>query len=208
MKQELLEMLKLQEEINHKVHPQWREQQFEWYRAIWIESAELLDHYGWKWWKKQSPDLAQVQLELVDIWHFALSMALQTETDLELIADELADGMVASDDLTQNFAETLESFVAKMVSAKQFDVGLFADLLALAEMPFADLYTMYVGKNILNRFRQDHGYQDGSYRKLWLGREDNEHLAEILSLVDQTVLDQSGNFSGWLYQQLKERYQA
>ncbi len=44
MKQQLVEMLKLQEQINIRVHPQWREQQFAWHRAIWVESAELLDH--------------------------------------------------------------------------------------------------------------------------------------------------------------------
>jgi hypothetical protein len=26
----------------------------------------MLDHYGWKWWKKQTPDTEQVILELVD----------------------------------------------------------------------------------------------------------------------------------------------
>ena len=35
-----------------------------------------MDHYGWKWWKKQSPDTEQVKLELVDIWHFGLSQLI------------------------------------------------------------------------------------------------------------------------------------
>ena len=39
---------------------------------------------------------------------------------------------------------------------------------------------MYVGKNVLNNFRQDHGYKTGEYQKLWSGREDNEHLVEVL----------------------------
>ena len=62
-------MLQLQEAMNIKVNPDWQNQGFEWYRAIWIECAEMLDHYGWKWWKKQDVDLPQVQLELVDIFH-------------------------------------------------------------------------------------------------------------------------------------------
>ena len=48
--------------MNTKVHSQWQEQEFEWYRAIWVECAELLDHYGWKWWKKQTPDVDQIAL--------------------------------------------------------------------------------------------------------------------------------------------------
>ncbi|MFT5420448.1 MAG: hypothetical protein ACI9D5_001192, partial [Candidatus Endobugula sp.] len=58
-------MLDLQEAMNSRVHADWREQEFEWYRAIWIECAELMDHYGWKWWKQQIPDSEQVKLELV-----------------------------------------------------------------------------------------------------------------------------------------------
>jgi hypothetical protein len=37
---------------------------------------------------------------------------------------------------------------------------------------------------VLNNFRQDHGYKTGEYRKLWNGREDNEHLVEVLGLLD------------------------
>ncbi len=42
------------------------------------------------------------------------------------------------------------------------------------------LYAIYVGKNVLNKFRQNHGYKDGSYKKTWNGVEDNEVLNEIL----------------------------
>jgi dimeric dUTPase (all-alpha-NTP-PPase superfamily) len=67
-------MLELQNAMNTRVHNEWRDQGFEWYRAIWIESAELMDHYGWKWWKHQKPDVEQVKLELIDIWHFGLTL--------------------------------------------------------------------------------------------------------------------------------------
>ena len=76
MKQQILTMLELQNAMNSKVNENWVEQDFAWYRAIWVECAELLDHYGWKWWKKQTPDADQVKLELVDIWHFGLSILL------------------------------------------------------------------------------------------------------------------------------------
>jgi len=39
----------------------------------------------------------------------------------------------------------------------------------------------YVGKNLLNRFRQEHGYKEGTYTKVWNGREDNVVMQEILS---------------------------
>ena len=42
-------MLEMQEQMNQKVNADWRQQNYEWYRAIWVECAELMDHYGWKW---------------------------------------------------------------------------------------------------------------------------------------------------------------
>ena len=72
----------------------------------------------------------------------------------------------------------------------------------LADLPFDELFRMYVGKNVLNFFRQDHGYKDGSYIKVWDGREDNEHLAEILPSLDP---DESG-FADRVYEQLLAAY--
>lgn len=48
MKNALITMLTLQDRMNTKVHPQWIAQNYEWYRAIWIECGELIEHYGYK----------------------------------------------------------------------------------------------------------------------------------------------------------------
>ena len=71
------EMLNLQDSINSVINPNWRDAKNPWYRAIWTECAELMDHIGWKWWKKQEIDIEQAQIELIDIWHFGLSDILQ-----------------------------------------------------------------------------------------------------------------------------------
>ena len=44
----------------------------------------------------------------------------------------------------------------------------------------SELFKIYVAKNVLNKFRQDNGYKDGAYKKIWNGREDNAVLNEIL----------------------------
>ena len=69
---------------------------------------------------------------------------------------------------------------------------------------FDDLYRTYVGKNVLNFFRQDHGYRDGSYVKTWDGREDNEHLVEILVVLDVDDIE----FQTLVYAGLEERYKS
>ena len=195
-------MLDLQNSMNTKVNANWQAQGYEWYRAIWVECAELLDHYGWKWWKKQSPDTEQVALELIDIWHFGLSILLQSGTKPELIIAQIQNQLVIATD-EQDFRLDLEKFVAATLSDRQFHIGLFGRLMAGIDMSFEQLYRGYVGKNVLNFFRQDNGYKDGSYRKHWHdGREDNEHLVEAVLSLDATKLE----FKDELYGVLKERY--
>lgn len=201
MRQQLQAMLALQDEINTLVSDNWREQNHAWYRAIWVESAELLDHYGWKWWKKQQPDLDQVKLELVDIWHFGLSLELQQGSP-EQVAGHMQAEFEGGQREPGDFRENLEAFTLETLASRQFDLVGFTQLMADVELSFEELYRRYVGKNILNRFRQDHGYKDGSYVKNWAGREDNEHLAELAGQLDTGAPD----YSRQLYTALQSRY--
>ena len=85
-------MLEMQDAMNRKVDEDWLDKNREWYRAVWIECAELMDHYGgWKWWKASSPDIEQVVLEIVDIWHFGLSMQITPARDYLSVATRLCD---------------------------------------------------------------------------------------------------------------------
>jgi hypothetical protein len=61
-----------------------------------------------------------------------------------------------------------------------------------------------VGKNVLNFFRQDHGYKDGSYIKVWQGREDNEHLVDVVNQLDSN----DSSFRDDVYRGLVARYPA
>lgn len=195
-------MLLLQDSMNTKVNDNWREQGFEWYRAIWVECAEMLDHYGWKWWKKQEPDTEQVILELVDIWHFGLSQLLIDSKDSEVAAQIAADLSKAEQGV--DFKLALEAFAADTLNTKAFNVQKFATLMASIDLDFDGLYKRYIGKNVLNFFRQDNGYKDGSYIKVWNGQEDNEHLVEVVNSLDVS----SPDFKDKVYEGLKARYPA
>ncbi|MDE3274177.1 dUTP diphosphatase [Pseudoalteromonas sp. SSM20] len=196
-------MLEMQNAMNTKVHAEWFNQGFEWYRAIWVECAEMLDHYGWKWWKKQTPDTEQVILELVDIFHFGLSLRIDGKTSYQEIAEQLT-AELEKPTQADDFKQTLELLAASAVANKTFDAAAFAGCMAQIGMNIDDLYRGYVGKNTLNFFRQDHGYKDGSYIKVWHGQEDNEHLVEVVKSLD---INQA-NFADLVYQGLKERYPA
>jgi len=179
MRQMLATMATMQEEHNQQVHPQWRTQGYDYYRAIWVECAELLDHYGWKWWKHQTPDLEQSRLELVDIWHFGLSELIRDNVELDgaLAAfAALPPQSSANEGDPEGFRRAVEELAVQALADKSFPLSAFVAALRALPLSYQELFELYIGKNVLNRFRQSHGYKEGTYRKLWQGREDNEHL--------------------------------
>ena len=202
LQEKIKEMLDLQNKINEKVHPHWREQNFEWYRAIWVECAELLDHYGWKWWKKQSPNQAQIELELVDIWHFGLSILL-SNYDIEKSISLISEGMIDQRG-SGKFRENLEDFTTNTLQTRSFDLKRFNQVMNDVGLTFEKLYVGYISKNVLNSFRQDKGYQAGTYIKDWGGIEDNEYLIRLASKMDP----KSENFSSELYTLMEKEYEA
>jgi len=210
---QLITMLELQDGMNSKVNPEWVAANNNWHRAIQVEGVEAIEHHGWKWWKKQDCDLAQLRMELVDIWHFILSASIQAKhgnvalAKMEMMAEmSLSQKSVQFDNqyyvLTQlNLLDKLDLLVG-LAAAKRTNLALFESLLHDCDMEWNDLFKQYVGKNVLNVFRQDHGYKAGTYIKIWGGREDNEHLVEVLEVVDL----ESPDVRDELYSSLKARY--
>ncbi len=195
-------MLDMQDGMNARVDGDWLERGREWYRAIWIECAELMDHYGgWKWWKSSQRDVEQVMLEVVDIWHFGLSMRISPDRNHAPAAERIVDEWLTPK-ASQGFLRDVESLASAALREKTFLVAVVPTLLNDIGRGFDDLYRAYVGKNVLNFFRQDHGYRDGSYLKIWNGREDNEHLVDILSALDADDPD----YRELVYAELARRY--
>jgi len=52
-------------------------------RALQDEARELGDEVPWKWWSKQNLDMDAVRVEIVDILHFWISLALTSGLDAE-----------------------------------------------------------------------------------------------------------------------------
>ena len=206
-------MIELQAKMNAKVNPQWVEAAYPYLRAVVVEGAEAIEHHGWKWWKKQDCDLPQLQMELVDIWHFALSnILLEKRGDEDAAMTELQHLANAGDTLdfdgktininTLDALQKLELTIG-LASSGRLSIPLFEGLLGDCGMDWNELFCQYVGKNVLNFFRQDHGYKEGTYQKMWEGKEDNEHLVEAMAGLDADHAD----FQHSLYESLRDRYQ-
>ena len=66
-------------------------------------------------------------------------------------------------------------------------------------MDFNTLFKLYIGKNTLNKFRQDHGYKEGTYTKIWNHEEDNIVMMRLLYNLEDINIDT-------LYTKLKDYY--
>ena len=77
------------------------------------------------------------------------------------------------------------------------------NLLMAIGRDFDDLYRAYVGKNVLNVFRQDHGYKTGEYVKDWNGREDNLVLVELVANLNA----EGAGFRDAIYSALSAMYE-
>ncbi len=195
-------MLSMQDRMNSKIHELWIQQGFEWYRAIWIECGELIEHSGYKWWKKQEPDMQQVVLEIIDIWHFGMSALFHEDKGIEQIAAEIEKELLGYTPVGLGIKEATEALAMHSLQTRNFSPSHFWELLLSAGLDFDDLYSAYVGKNVLNFFRQDNGYKVGDYIKTWAGREDNEHLVELVAAMDTSATD----FADQVYRALQGRY--
>lgn len=210
---QITSMLDLQGQMNSKVNPHWIKAQYPFLRAVVVEATEAIEHHGWKWWKAQQKDLPQLQMELIDIWHFMLSFLLiEYHGNIEAAKQEIFNQYEDDNSsiLFDGKEYTIESLdtVSKLELliglsvVRRINIPLFGALLSDCEMDWDELYRQYVGKNVLNFFRQNNGYKEGTYLKIWAGREDNEHLVEVLAELDST----SNNFRDTLYIKLEERY--
>lgn len=208
----LLAMLDLQDSMNKKIDADWLGKRHAYLRAVLVEATEALEHYGWKWWKKQSPDMPQLRIELIDIWHFVLSEYLlradgdKTAAAKTMLADWVANSAIEFDgaryDITTLDVRQKLELLAALAAVRRLNLPLLALLFAACELTPAALFREYVSKNVLNHFRQDRGYKAGTYKKIWDGAEDNVHMAELLDAMSEA----DEQLPAALYDALARRY--
>jgi dimeric dUTPase (all-alpha-NTP-PPase superfamily) len=186
-KEQFLVMADMQDKMQQSaIGSDWKNQTTDYGMAVFAESAEACDHYGWKWWAKQTPNVEQAAMECVDILHFALCGGLR-----QMNASDLYD-TIATAELNmhpEHLAEMgswsfidfmKELSIAANVNRFDFTIYLTVRAAALVDMDSDKMFNTYVGKNVLNKFRKANGYKEGTYIKTWNGAEDNIYLQGIL----------------------------
>ncbi|HEJ2935019.1 dUTP diphosphatase [Pseudomonas aeruginosa] len=203
-------MLKLQDELNKVINPEWVRANYPFLRAAFVEAAEALDHHGWKWWKSQSPDFYQLQIELIDILHFYFSDALvesgaDVNVSLGNILREMQETSILFDGVEYRLDELdilqLLELLGAMAACRRRSFSVLDRLMDKCSLSWREAFYQYVSKNVLNLFRQDHGYRDGSYIKIWGGEEDNVWLERISKEINV-----DDDYPGQLRSKLEEKY--
>jgi hypothetical protein len=223
----ILLMLQLQAQLNDATNGEgWtkgvtkNKKEINWKRCIYMECAEMIDSFSWKHWKSihQEPDWDNLQIEVVDVWHFIMSLAIENYSQtlrgqIEDLAINISNldsfaNIDRKNDLFSSQDEVIkkvESIMRAALSLDELDLEAlitdFFDLTLMSGLDLETLYRLYVGKNILNQFRQDHGYKDGTYIKVWDGEEDNVVMKRIWE-------DNSDIKPDMLYKELTKLYLA
>ncbi len=178
----------------------------------------MMDRVHWKWWKA-SPgpeDMVQQRIELVDIWHFALSLALEGGEPPDNVTQDFMQGWNIQRDSAGAAPDLIErvAFISLGLLQGYPDADVrglikaFGSAARHYDLPLDALFTLYVGKNALNHFRAQNGYKTGGYRKHWSdGREDNGHLEDVMAQAD-AASTQPSDLMPYVMARLQERYNA
>ncbi|MEA3553659.1 MAG: dUTP diphosphatase [Campylobacterota bacterium] len=208
----LEEMFLLQKRLNDDTNgTNWElginkfDKEINWLRCIHMEVSELIDSTPWKHWKNisEAPDLNNIHVELVDVWHFLMSYILQ-ETNIpkavSLVNTHCIYEAVEIEDIDPKLivkeAEKL-SYIAFAIetgnmpafSGVERFIDQFFRCCKLSGLSFTWLQKIYIGKNCLNKFRQDNGYKEGTYIKVWNKKEDNVVMLDILEEIEDLTFD-------------------
>ena len=196
-KEQLITMLELQMQMDSSIKTDVPFSHRDYLRAACLEASEAIDHHGWKWWKYQKKNLAQLQMELIDIWHFYFSTYLfrdnldissaQKTLDYDLNNDNskiMLDNKIY-ELLHMTILEKLDLLIG-LSAVKRTEPIVLMSLCLDCELSPSEIFKQYVQKNTLNLFRQANGYNLGTYKKVWNDKEDNETLVELAAQLNST----------------------
>jgi hypothetical protein len=182
-----LETVDIQKKFNNLVAPGWKEspEKYDFWMAILDETVEVLGSKHWKWWKKDKEvgeiDWNNVQVEIIDLFHFILSVAIQHDSQNILFSQIVNLEMnketqvIRPDDFFSTFWD-------------EFMLAVQNRMLPLAAIRIVEywykaggdahqLFMEYRIKAALNNIRQEFGY-GVNYQKMWLDTETGQKVED------------------------------
>ncbi len=160
------------------------------------EVSELRRNLKWNWWAgtEDSAKIDQLKIKikfsLMNLWHLSLSQAYESEVDMkDLISKLFTEIKVGWKD---NLETSLDPFTLYTLVKITIHLGF----------TLPELYRWFTGTYALYNYRAK---QPDTYKTKWAdGREDIEHLAEVMKEV--SGVSDEGDLAIVIYEKLNERY--
>ena len=193
---ELCEMFILQNKLNKKtIGDNWSiidyidNKRIDWFTYIITELAEAIESLNYKHWKQQKNDIDNFLIEAVDVIHFIISKIIKDNSTKPRNSDMLCRlattvfqdarmDRIMPNDMEIDIDGVIDAIkdIMKKPNSNQSILLNYIKMLEKAHISLFTIYQIYLGKNILNEFRQNNGYKDGTYIKIWDGIEDNIYM--------------------------------
>lgn len=194
-----IEMLELQARLNKQTNGSgWQSginkygKEVNWPRCIYMEIAELIDSTPWKHWKAVDSeiDFINARVEAVDAWHFLMSQLIKMQLNDDITKEQLVEYTasvlkkintkkcckVDTEELIESCENIIKNSVILNIEKLLY---YFSILFSNLELSPSLIFSLYMGKNALNLVRQNNGYKDGTYVKIWNQIEDNYYMYDI-----------------------------
>jgi dimeric dUTPase (all-alpha-NTP-PPase superfamily) len=177
-----VETVKIQKDFNESVAPGWEldnnHKKYDFWMAVLDETVEVLGSKHWKWWKNSNKlgevDWDNIKVELIDIFHFLLSIAIQNDMDHILYSHMVSVELNKDENpLEVRGKDFFNEFWTEFLMAVQMKI-LPVACLKLVEFWYKaggtsnELFKEYRIKAALNNIRQEFGYGAvNTYEKMW-----------------------------------------
>ena len=127
-----------------------------------------------------------IEDSLVSFFKKFLSIEFKSNKDTAIVAEQLSYFAIKGSILESNTKNNkIEDILQKeMILSKILPIFNY-----LEKTLSFNTVRYYFGKNVLNKFRQDNGYKEGSYKKIWKIKEDNVVMLEIVHQLEVVNFD-------------------
>lgn len=185
----------------------WLTHKNDWESAIMAEAVEAIEAIGFEWWRPTEVDRTNLLIELSDMLAFSLGFQMQgihfsgidsKEEVRGLTAAALFNAISEANTEAKMPVDWLADYAKGKSSIKEFITfvpglrpGMLTRLFTCAlycGFTTDELLAMYAAKSVLNVFRTENGYREGTYFKKWFvdgeTKEDNYFLANLVMTED------------------------
>ena len=217
------ETVQMQTEFNNKVAPGWMHDiqnvKYDFWMAILDETTEVLNSKHWKWWKDSTKhgdvDWTNVRVELVDLFHFILSLTIQQKNEQLLFASFInfeINEVTKKDRLIRDenyFKEFWDLFLmAVQIKSLPLVAVKWVEFWYRAGYNAEDLFKDYRIKNMLNKLRQKYGYgAKNNYKKMWPGIQENKLVEDnVIAWEIAKDMPLTKEFNAEFFDKLEEYY--